>query len=84
MMAVKLTPESQPLFPCTTHFHMESIHDLRILDITLLTLQMLRLFSSKAQERNNFCKPSKPCHVGIYWIALAQYSQMSTHVPGFQ
>ena len=26
----------------------------------------------------------KPCHVGIHWIALVEYSQMSTHVPGFQ
>ena len=24
------------------------------------------------------------CHVGIHWIALAEHSQMSTHVPGFQ
>ena len=29
-------------------------------------------------------KPSKPYHVGIHWIALAEYSQMSTRVPGFQ
>ena len=27
---------------------------------------------------------SEPCQVGIHWIALAEYSQMSTHVPGFQ
>ena len=26
----------------------------------------------------------KPCHVGIHWIALAKYSQMSTHIPGFR
>ena len=26
----------------------------------------------------------KPCHVGIHWIVLAEFSQMSTHVPGFQ
>ena len=25
-----------------------------------------------------------PCHVGIHWIALAEHSQVSTHVPGFQ
>ena len=31
-----------------------------------------------------FWKPSKPCHVSIHWIALSEYSQMSTHVPGFQ
>ena len=24
------------------------------------------------------------CYVGIYWIALAEYYQMSTHMPGFQ
>ena len=24
------------------------------------------------------------CHVGIHWKALAEYSQMSTHVPGFE
>ena len=28
-------------------------------------------------------KPSNPCHVGIHWIALAECSQMSTHMPGF-
>ena len=25
---------------------------------------------------------SKPCNVDIHWIALAEYSQMSTHMPG--
>ena len=29
-------------------------------------------------------KPSKPYHVGIHWIAPIEYSQVSTHVPGFQ
>ena len=32
----------------------------------------------------DFWKPSKPCHVGIHGIALAECSQMSTHLPGFQ
>ena len=32
----------------------------------------------------NFWKPSKPCHVGIHWKALAEYSQMSTHLLGFR
>ena len=50
----------------------------------MLTLPMLRLLSSKAQGCKDFPKTSKPCHVGIHWIALAEYSQMSTHVPGFQ
>ena len=27
---------------------------------------------------------SNPCHVGIHWKALTEYSQMSTLVPGFQ
>ena len=49
-----------------------------------LTLPMLRLLSSKAQWRNDFWKPSKPCHVGIRWDALAEYFQMSTHMLGFQ
>ena len=31
-----------------------------------------------------FLKPSKPCHVGIHWRALAEHSQMSTHLPRFQ
>ena len=26
----------------------------------------------------------KPCHIGIHLIALVKYSQMSTHMPGFQ
>ena len=26
----------------------------------------------------------KSCHVGIHWITLAEFSQMSTHMPGFQ
>ena len=40
---------------------------------------MLRLLSFKAQEN----KP-KPYQSGIHWIALAEYSLMSTHVPRFQ
>ena len=48
-----------------------------------LTLPMLRLLLSKAQDRKDFINLSKPCHVGIHWIALAEYSHMSTHLPGF-
>ena len=43
----------------------------------------LRLLLSKAQGHKDFWKPSKNCHVGINWKALAEYSQMSTQVPGF-
>ena len=49
-----------------------------------LTLPMLRLLSSKAQGCKDFWKSPKPCYVGIWWIALSEYSLMSTHVPGFQ
>ena len=49
-----------------------------------LTLPMLRVLSSKAQGCKDFWKTSKPCHVGIHLKALAEYSHMSTHVPGFQ
>ena len=49
-----------------------------------LTLPMLRLRSSNAQERKDFWKPPKPCHVCTHWIALNEYSRMSTHMPGFQ
>ena len=49
-----------------------------------LTLQMLTLLLSKAQGRKDIWKPSKLYHIGIHWIALAEHSQMSTHLPGFQ
>ena len=49
-----------------------------------LTLPMLRLLSSNAQVAKIFEKPSKPCHYGIHWIALAEPSEISTIVPGFQ
>ena len=49
-----------------------------------LTLPMLRLLSSKGQGGKDFWKTLKPCHVVIHCIALAEYSQMSTHMPWFQ
>ena len=45
----------------------------------VLTLLILGLLSSKAQRCKDIRKSSKPCHVGIHWTALAEYSQMSTH-----
>ena len=51
--------------------------------VTCLPLQMLRLLAFKAQGRKDLRKPAKPCHVGNNWEALAEYSQMITHVPGF-
>ena len=47
-----------------------------LLGITL-TLPLLRLLSSKAQGCKNHLNH------GIHWIALAEYSEMNTHVPGF-
>ena len=47
------------------------------------TLSMLRLLSSKVEERKYyFWKPSEPCDVGTHWTALAEYSLMSTHMSG--
>ena len=43
---------------------------------------MLRLFSFKAQGGKEFWKPSEPSCVGNHWKALAEHSQMSTHMPG--
>ena len=43
-----------------------------------------KAFSSKAQEHRKFWKSLNPCHVGLHWKALAEYSKMSTHLPGFQ
>ena len=52
--------------------------------IVMLTLPMLSILSSKAQGCKDFWKPPKPSHVGIHGIIPAEYSHMSTHVPGFQ
>ena len=41
-------------------------------------------FIQQTSTQSFFWKPSKPYHVGIHWMALTEYSQMSTHVPGFQ
>ena len=38
----------------------------------------------QAQGCKDFLNTSKPCCVGIHRIALAEYSQMSIHIPGFQ
>ena len=39
---------------------------------------VLNPLNAEAQGRKDFVKPSKPCHVGIHWIAIAEYPQMST------
>ena len=40
--------------------------------------------SIQSTRTQRFLKPSKPCHVGIHWIALTAYSRMNIKVPGFQ
>ena len=45
-----------------------------------LTLPMMRLPSSPAQGCKDLWKPSKPCHVGIHWTALA-HSVLSDEYP---
>ena len=42
------------------------------------------LLSSNARKSKKLWKSSKASHVGIHWKALPEYSQMSTHLPGFQ
>ena len=49
-----------------------------------LTLLMLRLLSAKTQKHGKIETSLKPTHVGIHRKALAEYYQMSTHLPGFQ
>ena len=39
--------------------------------------------AESAYDTKIFEKTSKPCHVCNYAIALAEYSQMSTNMPGF-
>ena len=41
-------------------------------------------FIQSTRMQRFFGKPPKPCHIGICCKALAEYSQMGTHVPGFQ
>ena len=51
---------------------------------TYSTLSMLRLLSPMEKKYKRFCKPSKARHVDIPWIALAEHSQMSSYLLGFQ
>ena len=73
---------------CWSHWHTGFLYQyctwICCTHILPLTLQMLGLLTSKAQECKDFWKSIKTCHVGIHWIAHAENSQMSTHVPGFQ
>ena len=53
------------------------------------TGSMVNLYNAEATfpnalGRKDFRQSSKPCHFGIHCITLVEYSQMITHVPGFQ
>ena len=50
--------------------------------MTLNPSNAIRLLSSKTQAHKDFSKNILACHAGIHWIALAEHSQMSIHVPG--
>ena len=52
--------------------------------LAALTHSCLIYFRQRHKNPEKFEKLLKPCHVGIHWIALAEYFQMSTHLPGFQ
>ena len=47
------------------------------------TLSVLGKLSSESQGCKDYKNTFKPCHVGNHWITLTKYSQISTHVPGF-
>ena len=49
-----------------------------------LTLAMLKLHSSEAKNTQKPPKSSKPLHVGIHWIVLAECSRMSTDLSVFR
>ena len=41
-------------------------------------------FVRRARMQRVLKKHLNSCDVGIHWIALAEYSHMSMHMPGFQ
>ena len=41
-------------------------------------------FATWQKDAKFFENNLKPCCVGIHWKALPEYSQMSTHLTGFQ
>ena len=85
--AVTVIQNGHPLTYWSTHklnhnlINMIGIHGSISIKLTLL---ILMLSSSRAQECKGFRKPIKLCHVSIHWIGLAGNSKMSTHVPRLQ
>ena len=52
--------------------------------LTMINTYIAEATVAQSTRTQRSSKSSKPCHVGIYWIALAKYSRMSTHLPGLQ
>ena len=68
------------LHPFVLHYH--ELHRMMYLYCNVcLTLPMLRLLQSRAQEPNIF--ENNLNRVIVHWIALAEYFQMSTMCQGF-
>ena len=54
-------------------FHAASAGPLSRMDLAGLALPVLGLLLSNAQGCKDFWKTSKPCHIGIHWIALTEW-----------
>ena len=59
-------------------------YSVHLLGTTPTIIHTLNPINAKATFVQSARTPAKPSHVNIHWIALAEYSQMSTHVLGFQ
>ena len=62
----------------------ETVHQLVSLLLKVHYINPSNAQATLVQRTQKKLKPFKPCHVGIHWIALAVYFQMSTHLPGFR
>ena len=51
-----------------------------------LDTQIRRISLNPSNAEATFIQSTRTqiLHLGIHWIALAEYSQMSTHMPGFR
>ena len=78
-----LPPQKDNYSSCTCTIVVSLHHRASLISPTIaLTLPMLRLLSANAERCKDF--ETNINRFGINWIALSEYSHMSTHVPGFQ
>ena len=68
--------QRRPLFTQVTNIHMHLFLSFNPSNAKATFVESTRM--------QRFLKPSKPCHDGIHWTALIEYSEMSTHMPWFQ